>query len=56
MTLEEKVRMCFGDETPGYVQLYGILRLGIPPAHPGGMARAALCRLIRPPRFPQELD
>lgn len=30
MTLEEKVRMCFGGEQPGVVQFYGIPRLGIP--------------------------
>jgi beta-glucosidase len=34
MTLEEKVRMCFGRERPGYVQLYGIPRLGIPSLMP----------------------
>ena len=31
MTLEEKVRMCFGGEQPGVVQLPGVPRLGIPP-------------------------
>jgi beta-glucosidase len=34
MTLEEKVRMCFGGERPGYVQLYGVPRLGIPSLMP----------------------
>jgi len=31
MTLEEKVRMCFGGEQPGVVQIPGVPRLGIPP-------------------------
>ncbi|MHB8888957.1 MAG: beta-glucosidase [Acidobacteriaceae bacterium] len=30
MTLEEKIRMCFGGEQPGVVQFYGVPRLGIP--------------------------
>ena len=31
MTLEEKVRMCFGGEQAGVVQIPGVPRLGIPP-------------------------
>jgi len=31
MTLQEKVRMCFGGEQPGVVQITGVPRLGIPP-------------------------
>jgi beta-glucosidase len=31
MTLEEKVRMCFGGVQPGVVQIGGVPRLGIPP-------------------------
>jgi beta-glucosidase len=31
MTLEEKVRMCFGGTQPGVVQIPGVQRLGIPP-------------------------
>ena len=45
MTLEEKVRMCFGGEQPGVVQLPGVPRLGIPPMMgtdgPRGVASAA---------------
>lgn len=44
MTLEEKVRMCFGGTQPGVVMVPGVPRLGIPPIYgsdgPRGVAAA----------------
>jgi beta-glucosidase len=34
MTLEEKIRMCFGGTQPGVAVLPGVPRLGIPPIYP----------------------
>lgn len=45
MTLEEKIRMCFGGEQPGVVQIPGDARLGVPPIlgtdGPRGVANGA---------------
>ncbi len=41
MTLEEKVRMCFGGEKYGKVVLPGVPRLGIPDMNPGNGPKSA---------------